>query len=276
MSNLIEINNVDVNLIELRPSKGEKKQGKMFNVFHDGKRLEVILPEMDAPFGAKVLTDFGDKVSIALSFNGINEENKRGERLQSAHAKLIEIQEKIHALILSSPKVYFKDKKAVSMDVLKDRVKNFVFPSFSKDGKEYADIFRTEIQRYNPNTNPGEKDANKTPEELEALRKTFVSKKDMPLFKSRAKKGVDVNLDTVSDVIGWGTRLKPVVSFAYVWIMNSDQKCTPKWYITHAMITADASRMEIDLNPDEEEDEEEEEEEEEMEYEENIQAQAME
>ena len=284
MNNLIEIDNVDVNAIELRKSKSEKKQGKMYNVFHDGKRLEVILPEMDAPFGAKVLTDYGCKVSITLSFSGMEEETKRGERLRRTHAKLVQIQEKIRSLIMSNTGEYFKDKKKPSVDVLNDRIKNFIHESRGKDGKEYADVFRTELQRYTP----GEKDKDKSVSEIEDLKKQFVSLRDMPLFKNRSKTGVDVNIENVTDVIGWGTRLKPIVSFAYVWIMGSDQKCTPKWYITHALITSEKSNMDIDLNPDEDEeestttktqdvtmedDEENMEEDEEVEYEDEVEAQ---
>jgi hypothetical protein len=280
MSSYIEIDNVDVNAIELRKSKSEKKQGKMYNVFHQGRRLEVVLPEMDAPFGAKILTDYGCKVSLTLSFTGMDENTKRGVRLKRTHAKLLSIQEKIHSLILGNTAEYFKDKKKMSMEVLKERVKNFIHESKGKDGKEYADVFRTELQRYTP----GEKDKDKTPEEIDFLKKQFVYGRDAKsLFKNRSKSSVDVDLDNIEDVIGWGTRLKPIVSFAYVWVMGSDQKCTPKWYITHALITSDKSKMEIDLNPDEEEEEEEEvqevQEEDELmedeeEYEEEVQAQA--
>jgi len=261
----IDVNEVDVNKIEIRKSKNDKnKLGKMFNVFHDGKRLEVILPEMDAPFGAKILTDFGCKISVPLSFSGMDEKTNRGERLRRAHSKLIEIQNKIRELILANPSEFFKDKK--KPEIYNERIKDFIVPSEGKDGKKYSDLFRIEIQRYNL----GEKDANKTVEELEVLKKEFISKKDMPLLKDKFKKAVHVNLDNVSQVIAWGTRIKPVLSFAYIWVMSSDQKCTPKWYLVHGMVTSDAKGMELDLNPDEEIEEEEEEEEEVEEVEEDV------
>lgn len=244
----IDINDVNVDAIELRKSKLDRKMGKMYNIFHQGKRLEVILPEMDATFGAKILTDFG-KITLPLSFNGMDQETSRGLRLRRAHTKLIEIQQKIRDIIMKSPADFFKDKK--KPEIYNERIKDFIVPSVSKEGKVYADVFRLEIQKAISN------DPNKSPEELEIARKEFVSMKDAPLLKDKAKNALVVNQDNVEQVIPWGTRIKPVVSFAYLWIMGSDQKCTPKWFLIHGLITSDQKKTQIDLNPDEPDDDEE-------------------
>jgi hypothetical protein len=266
MNNPIEIDNVDISKIRIQPSKGNNhKSGDMFNVYHDTQRLEIVLPEMIAPFGAKILTDYGCKISLPLTFDGIKEDNSRGHRLVRAHKKMIEIQDKIRDLILANPTAYFSDKKKQTPEDYKKRIKDFVVSSESKDGKKYDDLFRVEIQKRNVG---GEKDKDKTPEELEMLKKEFASKMGMPLLKNKAKQVVQCNQDNVAEVLSWGTKIKPVVSFAYIWIMKTgDRVCTPKWFLTHGLIT-DHKKMDIDLTPDDDDDDEEVEEVEE-EYEED-------
>ena len=269
MATPIEINNVDVNKIRIQKSKGSThKSGEMFNVYHDNQRLEIILPEMIAPFGAKILTDYGCKISFPLSFDGIKGTDSRAKRLAKAHKKLIEIQDKIQSIILANPHEYFNDKK--KPEVYKERIKPFIVSSESKDGKKYDDLFRLEIQK----RVPGEKDKDKSAEEIEALKKEFSSKMGMPLLKNKSKQVVHVNQDNVTEVLSWGTKIKPVVSFAYLWIMKTGERpCTPKWYLIHGLIT-EQQKMDLDLNPDEEEavdeDSIEEDEEEEEEFEDDM------
>lgn len=267
MNTPIEIDNVDINKIRIQASKSTThKSGDMFNVYHDTQRLEIVLPEMIAPFGAKILTDYGCKISLPLTFDGIKENSSRGHRLSRAHKKMIEIQNKIRDLILANPTAYFNDKKKQTPEDYKKRIKDFIVSSESKDGKKYEDLFRVEIQKRNVG---GEKDKDKTPEELELLKKEFASKMGMPLLKNKAKQTVHCNQDNVADVLSWGTKIKPVVSFAYLWIMKTgDRVCTPKWFLTHGLIT-EQKQMDIDLNPDEDNDADEVEEEEEEEYEED-------
>jgi len=247
----IKLSDVDINKINIQKAKkNTHKSGEMFNIFHGTQRLEIEMPEMNAPFGAKVLTDYGCKISLPLSFDGMEENTSRGRKLKRAHAKLLEIQERIKALILASPAEYFNDKK--KPEIYRDRIKNFVVPSEGKDGKQYADLFRVEIQKRNLT----EKDSNKTAEELEALKKEFASRIGCSLLIDRNKQVVPVNQDNVINVLSWGTRLKPVLSFAYLWIMKTgDRTCTPKWFLTHGMITEQKSTG-LDLNPDEDSDEE--------------------
>ena len=76
--------------------------------------MELVLPEMSAPFGASILTKFATKVSLALSFDGETDTKPNGEltkqanRLQEAHAKLNKIEEKIRELIVAKAGEIFK------------------------------------------------------------------------------------------------------------------------------------------------------------------------
>ena len=178
----IPINILDVNVesIELKNTKDDKV-GKMFSIYHNGvKGLEVLLPEMNVPFGAKIMREFGIKVSVPLSFDGMQEDTSKGRKLNQVHAKLVAIQEHIRSLIDNNAADYFVDlkKKKPTLDQLNERVNNFIVPSVGKDGKVYADLFRTEIQLRKPSKDDFDK---KSVEELEELRKGFGSKMGLPL-----------------------------------------------------------------------------------------------
>jgi hypothetical protein len=252
MSIPIDILDVNVDLIELSKKESkDDKLGKLFFFHYNGsKGLEVELPEMQAPFGAKIMRDFGIKVSVPLSFSGMEERTQRGNRLSLVHQKLIEIQDKIRTLLTSKPGEVFDDfkKKKLSQETLNERVKNFIVPSVGKkDGKIYADLFRTEFQVKKPN----DEDAKtKTVEELDEMKKQFISKLGKNLIHDRDNNPISCTVDNVEQVVPWGTKIKPVVQFSYIWYAKASNECTTKCFIVHSMKIAETVRPAFKLGPD--------------------------
>src|SRR5947209_10598855 len=124
----VKIRNIDVNALELRKRKERQgappnAYGKMYDIYYDNKKLEILLPMMEAPFGASVSDRFGRKVSLDLSFKGEEEDML----IKRAHDKFVEIDNKIRQLIGEKGQDIFKDfktkKKTLTTEEMEDRYK---------------------------------------------------------------------------------------------------------------------------------------------------------
>lgn len=254
MTTPINILDVDVNKLTLKPAKQDDKslfKGRMFSIFHGDSRLETVLPELNVPFGCNKLENFAlpgqlPKVTTTLSFDGINEETSRGKRLQEVHQKLLAIQNKIIDLISVNSVTFFsKDKKPVGRDEVIKRFGPMLWtPEIKEGGVQYPDTFRVNFQFYNPTK---KELAEKTPDELAELRKNFSSKPGYPLFMDKLKNDIEVNFDNIEEVLYKRARVKIIVSFAFVWVMNSTQKASVNVSWLHGRIVSDPPKPDLNL-----------------------------
>lgn len=255
----IDILKVDISRINLKPAKQDeksKKIGRMFGIFHGEQRLEIILPELNAPFGPKKLEDFVQdgqlpKTSITVSFDGINEETSRGARLRAAHEKLVQIQNKIVDLMTAdSQKFFIKDKGPVARAEVQRRFSPIIWsPEVKEDGSKYADTFRVNLQLYNPTIKEKEE---KSPDELTVLRKRFTSKPGYPLVLDKMKKEIPVNFDSVEKVLYKHCRVKIIAGFSFLWV-SSSSKATVNITWLHGRIVSDPPKPNLNLLDDSDE-----------------------
>ena len=255
MSEPIPIDHIDVDLIEIREPKEQKNAdlGLMFYPFYNNKKLRVTLPEMNAPFGAGPgrTEKTKNKYSMGLSFEGLEEDTKRGQRMARAYNKMVEIDNKISDLVLAEKDRFFKDTKetkvkgkivpGASDDEIRKRYNSFIHP-----GKEekYADRMYPALQL------PTAKEADVlklTGEERAEYLKTFKTMgKDYPLLVDNDGNPIHVTIDNLKDVIPWRTNIKPVLEFAYLW--DAGQKeINPVWTFIHGLRTEVSERKLFDI-----------------------------
>lgn len=234
MPDPVNIDNVDVSELDLRYFEiKDSTYGKMYHVLHKGVKLQILLPKMNAPFGASVSDKFGLKVSLPLSFKNIDEDTKEGRSVKRAFEKLEVIDNRLREIIVEKKDEIFKDKKKVPKDVLEDRYKSFITPSSQSNGKEYP-------ARINPKIllrkNISEQESKgKSREEIENLKKKFVSMIGAPLLVDKKNQEINVDLDNIKDVIPWGSTVKAVVNFSYIWVSTS-QECSPVLNFVHGLV----------------------------------------
>lgn len=214
----VPLSQIDVNKLELRKPKKENLKnatGKTYHVFHDGVKLKVVLPEMTAPFGAGSSEKFPNKYTMSLSFQGCN---KALEKMKAIDDKILDL------ILAQKAEVFAKDakdkKKAVSLDVLKARYKSFIVPG--DESKKYADRISLSIQtRKAPE---GTSD-----EERAAIEKEFTTMGGDALLVTPDGTKIHVNTENIREKIPYGSRVRAVAEFAYLWVLGSSQECYPVW-----------------------------------------------
>ncbi|KAJ3230662.1 hypothetical protein HDU81_004322 [Chytriomyces hyalinus] len=245
----INIDDVDVNLLELvLPKKESSQNGRMFYIYHNGKKLRVILPTLVLPYGAGSSEKFPDKFTMCASFEGMEKtDEKQGQRLKRANDKLKAINDKICQLIMDKKDTVFKDKKKVTNEILVNRYKPFIV---TEDGNPDKMYFKLQQKRVN------EKDAIKMTESQKAEHmKQFVGLPEHGFLIDAKQNQVQVNTDTIRNVIPWGSRIKPVIEFAYLWVSGANQDCFPVWTFIHGMLVSTASLNNFALKADESDEE---------------------
>ncbi|KAJ3384540.1 hypothetical protein HDU80_000909 [Chytriomyces hyalinus] len=224
----INIDEIDVSKIDIvLPKKESNQNGRMFYVTYDRNKLRVILPELTAPFGAGNSEKYPDKYSMCLAFDGAEEASARGQRLQRANLKMRAINERVLQLVLEKRDIIFKDKKKVSDEILVNRYKPFVISDDDKPDRMYLTLQRKKVT-----------DAFKwTEAERVEQGKQFVSLNGYSFLIDRTGNEISVNSDNIRTVIPWGSRIKPVIEFAYLWVLGSSQDCFPVWTYVHGLLT---------------------------------------
>ena len=227
----INIDKVDVAFLELVvPKKESSQNGRMFYVLHKGAKLRVVLPELNLPFGAGSSEKFPDKYTMCVAFDGVNEETTRGQRTARALAKLKEINQRVAELIMTNRELVFKDKKKLSEEVLANRYKGFINESADASDKMYLSMQRKK---------PMDRDSAKmTDEEKLAVSKNFVSLPGFDFMVDKTGTPVSITTDNIKTVIPWGSVVKPVIEFAYLWVLGSSQDCFPVWTMVHGLLVA--------------------------------------
>jgi hypothetical protein len=238
MSNPTPILKIDVNKLELRKPKKENTKnatGKAFHVYHGPDKLKVVLPEMTAPFGAGNSEKFPEKFALSLSFEGCK---KTLEKMKA-------IDEKIQELILEKKAEIFpkdlKSKKPVPLDVLKSRYKPFI--QAGDESKNYADRINLSVQR---KTAP-----EGTPEEEKAQIEKEFRTMDAHLLVHPDGTPIHVNTDNIRECIPFGSRIKAVAEFAYLWVLGSSQECYPVWTFVLGKLVSTAAKSTYDILNDE-------------------------
>lgn len=250
---IITIEEINVDKLELKPPKTEKVggvAGKMYHVFHNNVRLRAIMPEMLAPFGAGNSKDYPDKYSMGISFEGMDEDTPRGRRLKRAHSKAVEIDKKILELIMENKDLLFKDakKKGVTNDILRSRYKSFIN---SYDDEKKADRMYLSLQ---PRRIKDEDLPKYTEEQRLEITNRFQSMPKYDLLKN-AEGPLDITKDNVKDMVPWGSRVKPVMEFAYLWVTSD--KCYPVWSLVHGLLVSTNAGQHYEIRADDDDDDEE-------------------
>ena len=207
--------------------------GKHYYLNHDGVKLKVVLPEMLAPFGAGSSKKFPDKYNMSLSLT------------RQAQDKLRAIDDKLLDLILAmKADVFAKDakdkKKNVSIDVLKSRYKSFIVPG--DETKGYSDRINLVIQ-----TRSG-KALDELPEEDKARAKQqFVALSNNTLLYAPDGTTIQTTTENIRDAIPFGSRVRAVAEFAYLWVPSSSQECYPIWTFVQGILMSSAPKSTFNL-----------------------------
>lgn len=241
MSNPTPILKIDVSKLELRKPKKENTKnatGKSFHVYHGSDKLKIILPEMKAPFGGRNSEKFPEKYNLSLSFEGCP---KTLEKMKA-------IDERIQELILEQKAEIFpkdaKSKKPVPIDVLKSRYKPFIQPG--DESKNYADRINLSVQR---KTAP-----EGTPDEEKAQIEKEFRTMDAHLLVHPDGTPIHVTTENIKECIPYGSRIKAVAEFAYLWVLGSSQECYPVWTFVLGKLVSTASKSNYNiLNDDDDE-----------------------
>jgi len=269
MNTPVRIEDIDVSKIEIRKitkkGKADDSKGKGYHVFYNNERLEIILPELDAPGGVTIFDKYEKiKVVVNLSFDGMKETvdgqlTKRAKRLATAHAKLVALEDKIRTSIIEKASEVFKDKKKQSNDVLTSRIRPFIYqPTAREDGRVFEDSFGLQIPTKFSSLSEDDK-KKKSIEELEFLKKQFQARPDSHLLVDKDGRevqvdGEEITLDNIQLAIPRRSRVKAVASFSYIWVTTS-QECHSVWHFTHGLITSDKKAQVLNIRADDDEDE---------------------
>jgi hypothetical protein len=255
----ISIFDVDINKLTIKPKKetGTKNaNGRMYYVLHNNNKLRVYLPEMSAPFGAGNSEKFPEKYTMAITFDGMNEDTSRGRRLKKAHTKMVEIDKKISQLLFDNRDTVYKDnKKKIADIIIRGRYSSFIHPS---DDEEHADKMYITLQR----KRVPEKERDKyTEEQRIEYEKRFTCMADFGLVITPNGDQLDVTTENVRSMIPYGSIIKPCIELCYIFIMgNNDQKTYPVWNLIHSLLVSSKSVSNFDLRKTDESDDGEDEE----------------
>lgn len=253
----IPIEHIDVSKITLQKPKKESdnKYGKMLYIKYNDGDFCFVLPEMNVPWGGRKPTKDFDKVTINVSFAGMDEDSPRGERLRKAHKKLSEIDERLFQLVRENLQLLFpkENKKALDElakkpDLLRARCKSIINTYTDPEGKEYPDRFNLTVQRHRL-TDQEEKDLSL--DEKERLRRTLISAPRKPLLVDKKGKQVDVDADNIDTVIPPNSVLKAVVRASYMFVKTSSPyTCSFAWSFIHGILVSanDAPAWDITLD----------------------------
>lgn len=254
----IRIEDVDIEKLSIQVPKKEPDGGrKIFNVMHNNQRLRIVMPEMKAPFGAGPgrTAETANKFSMGISFEGMNDESdkKRARRLRRAHEKAVEIDNKIETLILDMKESFWKDakKKGITEETLRSRYKNFVrtHEDENKPDMMYLSLQPRSLKQLR------EPVLNKMSEEArEDWVRHFKSMPNYDFLIDDKGNAIETNIDNISEVVPWGSFVKPVIEFAYLTVVSDN--VFPVWTLVHGLLSSTNHAKNFDLRRMDDSDEE--------------------
>ena len=208
--------------------------------------LRVVLPKMKAPFGAANSDKFPGTVKLQLGFDGMGEDTPLGRKMQEAHEKMREIDDKIVQLLVSRSKdCFLAEKSADYVNELYNR--RTIQKSVSEKGVEYPDKISLRLQR-----------AFKIVDGRKISEDTFQGMRNTPfLVDAQGEEIKDVTLDNIQDKIPRNSFVKPVVELSYAFAAIKSKKVTELnvvWTLEHAIIIPGPppTGFKIDLEEDDE------------------------
>ncbi|RKO94394.1 hypothetical protein BDK51DRAFT_30050 [Blyttiomyces helicus] len=237
---------IDVAQLELvAPKNAEIGKPRLYQILHKKQKLRIALCEMTLPYGAAPQKDYPNKYSMTLTFEGMKEDSKRGQRISSVHNMFVALDEAFQKLMMAKKaEVFPKDHKKVSDAVLTSRYNNFIV---SSDDKTKSDKMYLNLQTNREND---KKYAAPSSEEKLEFLKSFKSLQGYPFLINREGEEINVTTDNIKDVIPWGTTIKPIVELAYCSV--AVDKFYPVWVFVHGLVVNLPSTKRIHLRPDDE------------------------
>lgn len=260
MSDPIKITQVNVDKLELQfPKEGATKSSQGFIVYvkHNKQKLRTILPTVIAPYGAGPQRDSPNKYSMAIGFDEMEDDTPEGRKVKAAHDMLSAINDRIRKLMMDNRELFFKDttkkdpktkKLLVTEEFLAARYRDYL-----RQREDQADIMYLGIQT----RKVSKKDEGKlTAEDAAEIEKQFVSMSSQhPLLVDNEGNPIPVDIENIKEVIPWGTRIRPVIELAYLWVTSD--KVYPIWTFIHGLrVSAGPSKNFNILKDDDDEDEE--------------------
>jgi hypothetical protein len=248
----IQVDNVVTKKMELRiPTKESKStNGTMYHVVHNKVKLRAIMPTMLAPFGAGTQKENANKYSMAISFEGMDDDTPLGNKLKRAHSKMQQIDDRIRELMMENKELFFKDVKdaAGKKDpkkkggVLDDNIIQARYNSFLRSKDDMPELMYLAMQT----VRIPDKDATKyTEEEKVAMTKRFTGIPNYDFLVDNDLNAIDINTDNISDVLPWGSRIKPVIELSYLWVTKD--RCYPVWSFVHGLLVSDGKQNVFDI-----------------------------
>jgi hypothetical protein len=234
----ISYSDVDITKLELVKPKKEMNSinGRMFFIQHNKVPLRIVLPELMVPYGAAASEKYPDKYQMVVSFEGANDDNPRGCRLGEALKKMTAINDRIAELVMENKEDLFKDKKKVSNEIISSRYRHFIGHNDDPRPEKLSLVFqkhKTISERDNSRFTEDQK--------LRYLKQFRSLGEEYGFLITADGKHIDVDIDNLSSVIPRGSRVKPVIEFAYLWVQGTSQECYPVWVFVHGLLV-EASR----------------------------------
>ena len=250
----VSYKDIDVKHLALEaPKSALSTNGKLIHLTYKKVKTQIVLSEMDCPYGAGNSEKFPDKYTMALSFQGLSEDSSRGRRLKKVNEVMHAIDDRLLELITQNTAMLFKDKGKPSKEIIASRYQSFIVNKNEDANREFDIIYASIKQR----PIPKKEVATMTPEQKELYQKEFQSKRGHPLFVDVDGKPIECTVDNLKEVIPWNSRVKPVLEFAYLWVMGSTQFCHPVWQLVHGLRVSTSVTDKCLIRPDDDEENEE-------------------
>lgn len=263
---IIKIKDVDVSKLELQfPKEGSLKKNKGMFVYvkHKKQKLTVVLPVVTAPYGAGPQKDSDGKFSMGITFDEQDENTKEGKKVKKAYEKLVAINDRCRELMLEHKDSFFSPPKKKDKEIspeIAHKMTAAKYADFLRSRDEQSDIMYVALQKRRIKDDEQHKYSQ---EEIAQIEKEFISLPRRPLLVDNNGEPLPINVDNLKEVIPFGTKIKPVIEFAYLW--STEEKVYPVWTLVHGGRISTGVSGTFDILKDDDDEEEEEDEEEGME-----------
>lgn len=261
-SDPIKYTDVDINKLELQfPKEGgaAKANGQFIYVKHQKQKLRVLCPTLTAPYGAGRQKENQSKFSMAVAFDGSDKDEDSltpmEKKAVACHKVLTAISNRIKQLMMDNRELFFKDAKKdpKKKSNLSDELLAARYKDFMRQRDEQSDMMYLGIQTRKV-SDKDKKDGKYTADEIADLEKRFVSLPNYPLLVDNEGNPVDITVDNISEVIPYGSQVRPVMELAYLWVTS--EKVYPIWTFVHGLrVSTGPSKSFNILNEDDDEEE---------------------
>lgn len=232
--NILDFQKPSLTLLKPPVKDGDKKSGNKFGsvgfVKYNGFPARFFLPVVRVPFGVRE-SDLDEKKPLDINFS-FDQDVENADEVARALKALESLQERVVELAQQNKDWLYKDGAKVSLEEVAERVQSFL-----KYPDTYAPHMKARIETSLQN------------------REEILSLKGRPLLVHEDKTEIPVTRTSIQQDVARGSRLKPIIEIAQMFVSNKGQATTIKWRMSHAKVIslgdsgADWEMDEFDASP---------------------------